>query len=179
MHSYDVLFQDADLVWFKSPWEASGLRPTQASERERDPTPAPHTSNHHSSPSQVFDDPAIDGYFMDDGARSERFAPLFANSGFYFLRANPMVQHFMQTVMFRWGRRHGRRQAGKGAVAPTHQPLSHLHSYDMIVQYASQQTLVIQALHEHVARNGLRVRILPFTDFAGGQVVSACVESHV
>ena len=69
-NSYDVLFQDADLVWFKAPWP-------------------------------VFDDPGVDGYFMDDGARSERFAPLFANSGFYYLRATPMVQHFMQTVMFR------------------------------------------------------------------------------
>lgn len=53
------------------------------------------------APWPVFDDPGVDGYFMDDGARSERFAPLFANSGFYFLRATPMVQHFMQTVMFR------------------------------------------------------------------------------
>ena len=67
---YDVLFQDADLVWFRPPWEA-------------------------------FEDPDVDGFFMDDGARSERFAPLYANSGFYFLRSNPVVNHFMQTVLFR------------------------------------------------------------------------------
>lgn len=42
----------------------------------------------------------------------------------------------------------------------------------MIVQYASHQTLFIQALHEHVARNGLKIRILDYRDFAGGQVVS-------
>lgn len=69
-HSYDVFFQDADVVWLKSPWDA-------------------------------FQDPDIDGWFMDDGARSERFAPLYANSGLYYLRSNPMVQHFMQSVMFR------------------------------------------------------------------------------
>lgn len=67
---YDVLFQDADLVWFKSPWE-------------------------------VFDDPSFDAYCMDDGARSERFSPLYANSGFYYLRANPRIVHFMQTLLFR------------------------------------------------------------------------------
>jgi hypothetical protein len=50
---------------------------------------------------------------------------------------------------------------------------THKHnSYDMIVQYASHQTLFIQALHEHIARNGLRIRILDYTLFAGGQVVS-------
>jgi hypothetical protein len=68
-NSYDVLFQDADIVWFKSPWEA-------------------------------FSDPKIDAYLSDDGARSERFAPFFANSGFYYLRSNPMINHFMETVLF-------------------------------------------------------------------------------
>lgn len=41
----------------------------------------------------------------------------------------------------------------------------------MVIQYASHQTLFIQALSEHIARNGLRVRILPYADFPGGQVV--------
>ncbi len=107
-----MLFQDADLVWFRDPWEA-------------------------------FDDPEVDGYFMDDGARSERFAPLYANSGFYFLRSNPRVIHFMQTVLF---------------------------SYDMIVQYASHQTIVVQALQEHITRNAMQIRVLPNVDFAGGQI---------
>lgn len=65
----------------------------------------------------MFEDPSIDGFFMDDGSRSERFSPLYANSGFYYLQSNPRVIHFMQTVLF---------------------------SYDMIVQYASHQTIVIQ-----------------------------------
>lgn len=65
----------------------------------------------------MFEDPSIDGFFMDDGSRSERFSPLYANSGFFYLQSNPRVIHFMQTVLF---------------------------SYDMIVQYASHQTIVIQ-----------------------------------
>jgi hypothetical protein len=112
---YDVLFQDADLVWFKDPWH-------------------------------VFSDPAVDGYFMDDGSRSERFSPLYTNSGFYYLRSNPRVIHFMQTLLF---------------------------SYDMIVQYASHQTIFIQTLQEHVSRNGLRVKLLPDVEFVGGKVVGA------
>ena len=44
----------------------------------------------------------------------------------------------------------------------------------MVLQYASHQTLFIQALHEHVARNGLQVRILDYKDFPSGQVVSPC-----
>lgn len=68
-------------------------------------------------PWSVFEDPSVDGFFMDDGSRSERFSPLYANSGFYFLRSNPRIQHFMQTLLF---------------------------SYDMIVQYASHQTIFIQ-----------------------------------
>lgn len=109
---YHVLFQDADLVWFKSPWSA-------------------------------FDDESIDGFFMDDGARSERFSPLYANSGFYFLRSNRVVSHFMQGLLF---------------------------SYDSIVQYASHQTVFIQGLTEHIARNGMRVKVLSNVEFPGGQI---------
>jgi hypothetical protein len=80
---------------------------------------------------------------MDDGARSERFSPLYANSGFYFLRSNPVVLHFMQGLLF---------------------------SYDSIVQYASHQTLFIQGLTEHISRNGMRVKVLSNVEFPGGQI---------
>ena len=109
---YHVLFQDADLVWFKSPWSA-------------------------------FEDESIDGFFMDDGSRSERFSPIYANSGFYFLRSNPVVIHFMQGLLF---------------------------SYDTIIQYASHQTLFIQGVTEHISRNGMRVKVLSDGEFAGGHV---------
>ena len=53
---FDVIFQDADLVWIK------------------DPVPILHS----------FKD--YDMIFMDDGARTPRFTPLFTNTGFYFVR---------------------------------------------------------------------------------------------
>ena len=54
---YDVLFQDADVVWLRPDvWDA------------------------------VYA-PATDSAWMDDGVRTDRFAPFFANSGFYLLRA--------------------------------------------------------------------------------------------
>lgn len=109
---YHVLFQDADLVWLKSPWEA-------------------------------FADTSIDGFFMDDGARSERFAPLYANSGFYFLRSNPIVTHFMQGLLL---------------------------SYDSIRQCASHQTVFIREITEHMSRSGMKVKVLPDRDFPQGQV---------
>ena len=54
---------------------------------------------------------------------------------------------------------------------PNHQPRRHNDSYDMIVQYASHQTIFIQSLQEHISRNAMRVRVLRNTDFVGGQVV--------
>jgi len=37
--------------------------------------------------------------FMDDGARTPRYTPLFVNSGFYFLKNNPKVRHFQEKLM--------------------------------------------------------------------------------
>ena len=36
---------------------------------------------------------------MDDGVRTDRFAPFFANSGFYFLRANDKSRNFMHDML--------------------------------------------------------------------------------
>jgi hypothetical protein len=61
MLGYEVLFQDVDVVW-------------------------------HENPLPYFADKSrcgdFDTYFSDDGARSMRYAPFSANSGFYFLRNN-------------------------------------------------------------------------------------------
>lgn len=49
-------------------------------------------------------DPKISGdfdvYFQDDGSRSTRFSPYFANSGFYFLRQNPRTRYFMNMLLY-------------------------------------------------------------------------------
>ena len=40
-----------------------------------------------------------DAIFMDDGARSPRFAPYFSNSGFYFLRSNRKTTYFQELML--------------------------------------------------------------------------------
>ena len=60
MMGYDVLFQDADVIWLRDPLTEYFHVPEVAGD--------------------------FDVYLMDDGARSTRFAPFFANSGFYYFK---------------------------------------------------------------------------------------------
>ena len=110
---YDVLFQDVDIVWFQDPL------PYFLEE-------AP---------------PTVDGFFMDDGARSDRFAPYPANSGFFFLRHNPRTSHLLETLLF---------------------------VQDLVIQWGSHQSVFIQSLELHVLRHGLTVSILDADLFPGG-----------
>ena len=70
---YDLLFQDADVVWYKNPLDYF----------------------HDKSL------PEFDIYFQDDGSRQERFAPYSANTGFYYVRSNDrtrnLFRHFIYT----------------------------------------------------------------------------------
>lgn len=43
--------------------------------------------------------PQADAYLSDDGQRSLRYTPFFANSGFYYLVANPRTEYFAWTVL--------------------------------------------------------------------------------
>jgi Nucleotide-diphospho-sugar transferase len=49
-------------------------------------------------PWPVFSDPEVDAYLSDDGSRAERFAPLYANGGFFYLRSNQRVISFMHSI---------------------------------------------------------------------------------
>ena len=69
---YDVLFQDADLVWYKNPLDYF----------------------HDKSLAQ------FDLYFQDDGSRQERYAPYSANSGFYYVRSNSRTQHLFRQFIY-------------------------------------------------------------------------------
>ncbi len=66
-----ALFQDADVVWLRDPIEYFF---TEA-------------------------DDQVDCFFMDDGARSARYTPLYTNSGFYFIRNNMRTQFFMHRML--------------------------------------------------------------------------------
>jgi len=71
----NVLFQDVDLVWFKSPF-----------------------SYFKDYKSHITNAP-IEAFFSDDGQRSLRYAPFYANSGFYYLRSNERSIYFTWSIM--------------------------------------------------------------------------------
>ena len=112
---HNVLFQDADVVWFRDP--------------------LPYFA-------EVADD-QVDTFWMDDGARSSRYTPWYANSGFYFLRANERVVFFMHRLLM---------------------------SYDVILAVRSHQHALIMLLTDLMAKHGLTAQLLPNTDFPQGQV---------
>ena len=113
--NHNVLFQDADLVWFRDP--------------------LPYFEH-------VADD-QVDTFWMDDGARSARYTPWYANSGFYFLRANPRVLFFMHRLLM---------------------------SYDIIQAVRSHQHALIMLLTDLMAKHGLTAQLLSPLDFPQGQV---------
>jgi len=113
---HDVLFQDVDLVWKKDPGEIL-LHP----ERE-----------------------LLDAQFMYDGP-SPHYAPLHANTGFFFLRNNERSRTFWQ------------------------QAFDH---FDKVYDYSGQQKHVNMLLVARYFR-GLKLDILPEADFANGHLFTS------
>jgi hypothetical protein len=109
---YNVLFQDADLVWFKDPFPF--LRTQKA-----------------------------DSLWMDDGARSERYSPIYGNSGFYYLKNNPRTVLFMQNMLI---------------------------SFNIIWNIGSHQEVLTQILNDHISRHAHTVQLLSLEDFPSGVV---------
>ena len=69
---FHVLFQDVDMVWIQDPMELLN--------------------------NEIKND-NIDIVFMDDGARTPRFAPFFVNSGFYYQKYNEKTQYLMEKML--------------------------------------------------------------------------------
>lgn len=94
---YDILFQDIDIVWFRNPWKYFSFVESEYQKYYG----SYYSKNINSSSAKdsiQFSDLGLpDGLFSDDGQRSLRYSPFYANSGFYFLRNNP------RTVQFAWG----------------------------------------------------------------------------
>jgi len=82
-------------------------------------------------------------YFQDDGDRSSRYAPLSANSGFYFVRNNEKTRYLFTSLLY----------AG-----------------DIIERAHSHQQALIQMMNEHSSYFGLRVKVLDrdTLNFPGG-----------
>jgi hypothetical protein len=112
---YNVLFQDVDMVWM------------------RDPLP------YLQDISNVGD---FDCYFEDDGARSMRYAPWFANSGFYYLRNNDRTRYLITSL---------------------------LYSADQILNHHSHQQALTHILNDHSAQFGLSIKVLSKDLFPGGK----------
>ncbi|CAB9516554.1 Nucleotide-diphospho-sugar transferase [Seminavis robusta] len=113
----DVLFQDVDVIWFK------------------DPLPYFHNRN-----STIYNN---DAYFQDDGARSLRYAPYSANSGFYYLRNNQRTVNFLTQLVL----------AG-----------------DLIAKSFSHQQAMIAVMSEQMSLHGFKAKVLLREDegFPGG-----------
>lgn len=72
----NVLFQDVDLVWFK------------------DPFPYFHNYIKETESKALVTGSNVEGFFSDDGQRSLRYAPFYANSGFYYLKCEVLYSVF-------------------------------------------------------------------------------------
>eukprot|EP01035_Chromulina_nebulosa_P026050 gene26050-34049_t len=119
----NVLFQDVDLVWFKSPF--SYFREYLLSDRDR--------SDLTSYP--------IEGFFSDDGQRTHRYTPFFANSGFYYLTSTP------RTIYLTW---------------------SIMTAFDIVQVTGSHQNVLTMRLMEGLGLNYTQVKLLSLDDFPTG-----------
>lgn len=113
----DFLFQDLDIIWFKHPLDFF-----------------------HDKTSPIY---SYDAIFQDDGARSIRYQPYSANSGFYFIRNNPRTQYFLTQLVL---------------------------SADLILKTYSHQQALVAMLAEHASLYGLKVKVISKEDdgFPGG-----------
>lgn len=112
----NILFQDVDLVWFREPM-------------------------------QYFHDyirasgMQVEGFFSDDGQRSKRYTPFFANSGFYYLAASERSVYFTWSIMI---------------------------AMDAIQVLGSHQNVLTTRLIEGLALNFEHVKLLSLEDFPTG-----------
>ena len=111
---YNVLFQDVDVTWQEDP--LAWLRSNQEGD--------------------------FDVYFEDDGARSLRYAPWSANSGFYYLKHNRRTSYLMTNLLY--------------------------ESDNILVSHSHQQVLS-SLLNDHSSQYGLVIKVLSREEFTGGK----------
>lgn len=80
-------------------------------------------------------------YFQDDGNRGLYYAPFSANTGFYYIRDAPETAHLFRSLVW-FG--------------------------DVVEAVKSHQIALISLLSEHASLFGLRVKVLDWKDFPGG-----------
>ena len=72
-----------------------------------------------------------------------RYAPFFANTGFYFARSNERTGQFFSEILF---------------------------AYDLVLAWQDDQAVVCQFMLEHFSRTGLGIKILSQYDVPGGRI---------
>lgn len=113
----NVLFQDVDLVWFREPFQYFQEYLAQHPETE------------------------TEGFFSDDGQRSKRYTPFFANSGFYYLLATPRSEYFAWSIMI---------------------------AMDAIQVLGSHQNVFTTRLMEGLALSARHIKLLSLSEFPTG-----------
>lgn len=122
---YNVLFQDVDLVWYRDPvsyfhtasktqhadggaaaaskmmmnGEGDGRMPLDYSLRSSSAVDVVRQVDADSWGNSLNYLPPADAYLSDDGQRSLRYTPFFANSGFYYLVANERTEYFAWSIL--------------------------------------------------------------------------------
>jgi hypothetical protein len=112
---YDCLFQDVDVHWYRNPLMAF-----------------------QNTSSKLND---FDILFQDDGQRSLRYAPYYANSGFYYIRYNDRTRFLLTSLLVQG---------------------------DVIIKTGSHQQLLASLLADHASWTGLKVKVLGFEGYPGG-----------
>jgi hypothetical protein len=121
----NILFQDVDLVWF------------------RDPFPYFHDFIKTNQPRSDMTGSHPEAFFSDDGQRSHRYTPYFANSGFYYILSSP------RSINFAW---------------------SIMTAFAIIQVGGSHQNVFTMRLLEGLGLSYPQAKLLPMVDFPGGMM---------
>lgn len=114
-YGFNVLFQDVDLVWFRDPFPFFQIMIDEDMKRLeflkekqieiindlKDSFPK---LNEESNEDEIitptsYTYTSMDSLFSDDGQRSHRYSPFYANSGFYYLKSNDRSKFFAAGIM--------------------------------------------------------------------------------
>lgn len=119
----NILFQDVDMLWFRNPFE--------------------YFHNYLDKFADEFQKTgsSIEVFFSDDGQRSMRYTPFYANSGFYYMVASPRSEYFAWSIMI---------------------------AFDSIQRLGSHQNVVTTRLLEGISLSHRHVKILSMEDFPNG-----------
>eukprot|EP01038_Epipyxis_sp_PR26KG_P013922 gene13922-18671_t len=121
----NILFQDVDLVWFRDPLDYFHEKQWKIDNNE--------INNNNNS--------QIEAFFSDDGQRSMRYTPIYANSGFYYLVANNRTEFYTWSIM---------------------------KAFDAVHVLGSHQNVFTTKLLEGLALGINQAKILSLSDFPNG-----------